>query len=141
MNKVLILIFFVVAGFSSCQKESDKPLFSQSPDDRLSETLAAYQTQLSGAENGWKALITTDTIKLVGRFHGSKATLIRATKEEGDAYLGGQFVLFSNYLDKIFTYFKRFTIEGQSYDIKADPLHRTIIFSWLDGSGNTQSFS
>ena len=230
MNKVLILIFLIAAGLSSCQKESDKPLFNESPDERLNETLTAYQTQLSGAENGWKALITTDsgkgatysfyfkfnnenrvvmvsdfdsasavtpkessyrlkalqqpslifdtysylhvladpdasqnggaygaglisdfefyfdsvatdTIKLVGRFRGSKIILIRATKEEGDAYLGGQFVLFSNYLDKILTYFKRFTIESQLYDIRVDPVTRSIVFSWLDGSGNTHSFS
>src|SRR5436190_74331 len=230
MNKVLILVFLIVAGLSSCQKDSDKPLFNESPDERLNETLTAYQSQLSEAENGWKALITTDsgkgptysfyfkfnnenrvvmvsdfdsasavtpkessyrlkalqqpslifdtysylhvladpdasqnggvygggllsdfefyfdsvvtdTIKLVGRFHGSKATLIRATKEEGDAYLGGQFVLFSNYLYKILTYFKRLTIESQLYDIRLEPTTRTIIFSWLDGTGNTQSFS
>jgi len=230
MNKVLVLIFLIAAGLSSCQKDNDKPLFNQSPDERLDETLTAYQDQLSGAENGWKALIktdsgkgatysfyfkfnnenrvvmvsdfdsasavtpkessyrlkalqqpslifdtysylhvlsdpdasqnggfygaglfsdfefyfdsvATDTIKLVGRLHGSKAILIRATKEEGDAYLGGQFVLFSNYLDEILTYFKRFTIDAQFYDIKAYPRYRTIIFSWLDGSGNTQSFS
>jgi hypothetical protein len=228
MKKFLLFSSFIIAVLSSCQKD-DNPVFDKSVDERVNETLTAYQTQLSGAENGWKALVTTDsgrgatysfyfkfndqnrvvmlsdfdsasavtlkessyrlkalqqpslifdtysylhvlsdpdasqnggvygaglfsdfefyfdsvstdTIKLVGRYHGSKAVLIRATKEEGDAYVGGQFVLFSNYLDKILTYFKRFTIESQLYDIKADPLHRTIIFSWLDGSGNLQTF-
>jgi hypothetical protein len=230
MNKVLILILLIVAGLSSCQKDDDKPLFNEFPDERLNETLDGYQSQLSGAENGWKALITTDsgkgatysfyfkfnnenrvvmvsdfdsasavtpkesgyrlkalqqpslifdtysylhviadpdasqnggtygaglnsdfefyfdsvatdTIKLVGRFKGSKAILIRATKGEGDAYLGGQFVVFSSYLYKILTYFKRFTIESQLYDIRVEPVTRSIVFSWIDASGNTHSFS
>ncbi len=60
MKKVLISIFIISAFLSSCKK-TDKPAFDKSPDERLNETLAAYQTQLSGAQNGWTGLITTDS--------------------------------------------------------------------------------
>ena len=60
MKKALVIIFIIVAGISSCKKE-DKPAFDKSADERLSEQLAAYQAQLSGAQNGWKALIKVDS--------------------------------------------------------------------------------
>ncbi len=56
MNKVLIYLLVVVTLISSCRKD-DKSVFSQSPDDRLNATLAKYQTQLSGAQYGWKGII------------------------------------------------------------------------------------
>ena len=62
MKKGLIVILIVAAVFSSCKK-ADKPAFDKSPDERLNETLAAYQTQLSGAQNGWKATIKVDSGK------------------------------------------------------------------------------
>jgi hypothetical protein len=81
-----------------------------------------------------------DTIKLVGRFNGSKMTLMRATKPEEDAYTAGQLAAGLN-INKILTYFKRLTVGTQLYDVKIDPLSRQFIFSWLDGSGNLQTFS
>ena len=49
----------LVTFFSSCKKE-DKPAFEKSADERLAETLAAYQTQLAGAQYGWKAILQTN---------------------------------------------------------------------------------
>ncbi|MCW3110287.1 MAG: hypothetical protein JWQ09_4793 [Segetibacter sp.] len=85
--------------------------------------------------------VTADTIKLTGRMHGSKAVLIKATKAEGDAYSSGRFILFSSYLNKIFTYFKRFTLGNVQYDIKVNSVTHNITFSWLDASGNLHSFT
>ena len=62
MKKVLITVLIISAYLSSCKK-ADKPAFDKSPDERLNETLAAYQTQLSGAQNGWKGFIKTDSGK------------------------------------------------------------------------------
>ena len=62
MKKILIVVLGVSAFLSSCKKK-DKSVFDKSPDDRINETLAAYQAQLSGAQNGWKALIKVDSGK------------------------------------------------------------------------------
>jgi Domain of unknown function (DUF4302) len=228
MKKVLIIIFIVAAGISSCKKE-DKSVFDKSPDERLSEKLAAYQAQLTGAQNGWKALIkvdsgkgstysfyfkfnnenrvvmlsdfdslstvtpkessyrlkalqqpslifdtysylhilsdpnetvsggvrgagllsdfefyfdstTADTIKLVGRFNGSKMMFVRATKAEEDAYNNGALVA-GLYINKIQTYFKRLTIGAQVYDIKINPVTRQITFYKLDANGDYNAFT
>lgn len=228
MKKVLIIVFLAVAALSSCKKE-DKSVFDKSPDERLKEKLAAYEAQLTGAENGWKAFIktdsgrgsiysfyfkfnnenrvgmlsdfdsssavtikessyrlkalqqpsllfdtysylhllsdpdgsvnggnngegllsdfefyfdstTADTVKLVGRFNGSKMVLIRATQAESDAFNSGQLSA-GLYINKILTYFKRLTIGSQLYDVKIDPVTRQFIFSWLDGGGNLQTFT
>ena len=86
---------------------------------------------------------TTDTIKLVGRFNGSKAILIRATQQEGASYDNGELgrgFLFQN-IEKYLNYFKRVTIEGVTYEINVNQTNRTITFSWLDGSGTVQTFT
>jgi len=83
---------------------------------------------------------SADTIKLVGRINGSKMSLVKATKPEADAYTSGQFAAGLN-INKILTYFKRLTVGTQLYDVKIDPLNRQFIFSWLDGSGNLQTFT
>jgi hypothetical protein len=67
-------------------------------------------------------------------------TLVRATKAEADAYTSGQLAAGLN-LNRILTYFKRLTIGSQLYDIKIDAVTRQIVFSWLDGSGNLQTFT
>ncbi len=83
---------------------------------------------------------STDTIKLVGRQNGSRLTLTRATQAEADAYNTGQLAAGLS-LNKILTYFKRLTIGTQLYDVKIDPVNKQFIFSWLDGSGNLQTFA
>ena len=228
MKKLLIAICIIAVAISSCKKDN-KSVFDKSPDERLKEKLDAYQVQLSGAQDGWKGLLvtdsgrgsthsfyfkfnnenrvvmlsdfdslsavtlkessyrlkalqqlsllfdtysylhvladpdgtvnggpvgaglfsdfefyfdaaTSDTIKLVGRFNGSKMTLVRATKAEADAYNSGQLAAGLN-INKILTYFKRLTIGTQLYDVKIDPVNKQFVFSWLDGSGNLQTFT
>jgi hypothetical protein len=78
----------------------------------------------------------TDSITLVGRFNGSKAVLVRATKQEADSYDNKELArgfLFQN-LDKYLNYFKRVTIGGVAYEINVNQDTRTVTFSWLDGS-------
>jgi hypothetical protein len=54
------IIYFSVALFLfSCKRENDR-IFDQSPDQRLNEALAAYEGQLSSAQNGWKGLLRTN---------------------------------------------------------------------------------
>jgi len=228
MKRILIAFLVVAAALSSCTKEDD-PVFEKSADERLQEKLAAYQAQLSGAQNGWNGLLVTDsgrgsthsfyfkfndqnrvtmlsdfdpvsaatfkessyrikalqqpsllfdtysylhvlsdpddavnggitgagllsdfefyfdsdlqdTIKLVGRINGSKMTFTRATQAEADAYNAGQLAA-GLYINNILTYFKRLTVGSQLYDVNIDPISRQFIFSWLDGSGNLQTFS
>lgn len=232
MKNSLIYFFAVLALLSSCKKD-DKSVFNQSADDRLNATLAKYQTQLSGAQYGWKGLVfpagggafsfyfkfndsnrvkmlsdfdsttavtlkessyrlkalqqpslifdtysyihlladpnedvtvlsnvnggpvgiglvsdfefyfdstTVDTIKLVGRFNGSKAILIRATSQEATAYNSGQLAA-GLLINKILTYFKRLTIGTQRLDVKVSMADRTIIFSYLDAGGNLRTFT
>jgi len=81
-----------------------------------------------------------DTIKLVGRINGSKMTLTRATQAEADAYNAGQLAA-GLYINNILTYFKRLTGASQLYDVNIDPISRQFVFSWLDGSGNLQTFT
>ncbi|HEV8084141.1 MAG TPA: DUF4302 domain-containing protein [Chitinophagaceae bacterium] len=83
---------------------------------------------------------TADVIKLVGRIHGSKLILIKATQAEEDAYNNGALASGLN-INKILTYFKRLTIGSQFYDIRIDPVTRKFIFSWLDANGNPVTFT
>lgn len=83
---------------------------------------------------------TMDRIKLVGRFNGSKMTLVRATQAEQTAYNNGALATGLS-INKILTYFKRLTIGTQLYDVKIDPLNRQFVFTWLDAGGNVQTFA
>lgn len=49
----LILLLII---FGSCKKD-DTTAFDKSPDERINETITKYQTILSGAANGWKAVV------------------------------------------------------------------------------------
>lgn len=60
MKNFLIVSLIIVAALSSCKKD-DKSVFDKSPDERLKEKLDAYQVQLSGAQDGWKGLLVTDS--------------------------------------------------------------------------------
>ncbi len=84
--------------------------------------------------------VSTDNIRLVGRIHGSKLILTRASQAEETAYNSGALAA-GLYINKILTYFKRLTIGSQLYDIKIDPVNRQFIFSWLDANGNLVTFS
>ncbi|HOZ78281.1 MAG TPA: DUF4302 domain-containing protein, partial [Ferruginibacter sp.] len=50
----------VLLAVSSCRKVDDSSVFGQSPDQRINETLAKYQAQLSGAQYGWKGIVATN---------------------------------------------------------------------------------
>jgi hypothetical protein len=56
-NKATLLyISIVLVAFTACKKD-DSTAFDKSPDERINETLANYQALLSGAENGWRAVV------------------------------------------------------------------------------------
>jgi hypothetical protein len=105
-----------------------------------------------------------DTIIFTGRQNGTKLTLVRATQQQGNDYLSGSLAksfafnkisALSTYIfdgtshdfgvgGKIFTYWKRFTIGGTTYEVDEgsfDPINRSITFSWYNGSGQKTSFS
>ena len=62
-------MLFAIAGFTSCKKDDDS-VFNESPDERLNKKLNEYQTLLSGAQNGWKAFLTTDSA-VAGPYQGT----------------------------------------------------------------------
>ncbi|MGC4037924.1 MAG: DUF4302 domain-containing protein [Chitinophagaceae bacterium] len=56
MRKSYIYFFAAVIFFSACKKD-ETHVFDETPDERLNEALANYQSQLSGAANGWNAVL------------------------------------------------------------------------------------
>lgn len=219
MKKIIVVFVLAVAAFAGCKKD-DQQLFNKSPDERLQETLTAYQTQLTAAPNGWKGFVypksggvytfyfkfndsnrvvmlssfdsasavtlkessyrlkalqqpslifdtysylhvladpnpnvnggalgaglqsdfefyfdssSADTINLVGRFNGSKATLIKATPEEAAGFVNGELGR-GFLLNKIPTYYERLTTSAGTFDFHIDPSARTI--SLPDATGN-----
>lgn len=116
-------------------------------------------------EFGYDPTLTQkDTLKFGGRFNGSKLNLVRATKEQGDAYLSGELAkafsfhnlsALSTYsMDgsvndigiggKLFTYWKRFSVEGKQYEIDEgsfDPFAKSIRFSSYSATGEKTSFT
>jgi hypothetical protein len=95
---------------------------------------------LSDFEFAFDVSNSPDTIRLVGRVNGSKMYLVKATAAEEAAFSAGQLAAGLS-INKILTYFKRLTIGTQLYDVKIDPVRRQFVFSWLDGSGNLQTFA
>ncbi len=55
--KQRLFIFLLLAGFLGACKKDTTRLFDESPDARLNKALATYQSQLTGAANGWKGVI------------------------------------------------------------------------------------
>lgn len=76
---------------------------------------------------------SADTINLVGRFNGSKATLIRATAEEATGFTNGQLAT-GFLLNKLLTYYKRLSVGSESVDFHIEPATRTIALT--DATGN-----
>jgi hypothetical protein len=60
MKKHLLYLFFFALALSSCKKDTTEPILGN-VDERLSETLTAYQSQLAGAQFGWKGYLLTDS--------------------------------------------------------------------------------
>ncbi len=85
----------------------------------------------------------TDSITLIGRFNGSKMILVRATKQEADAFDNkqlGNSLAFKN-INKYLNYFKRITVGSVVYEIKVDVISRLITLSWLNANGVLQTFT
>ncbi|QHS62559.1 DUF4302 domain-containing protein [Chitinophaga agri] len=80
-----------------------------------------------------------DTILLKGRYHESKAVLIKATAEEQAAYKGEKSNRLIDKIGTYLTYFKRLTLNGKSYDVAFDEASRTTTISWVDESGANQT--
>jgi hypothetical protein len=85
-----------------------------------------------------------DTVWMTGRQHGTRAFMVKATQAEAAAYAGGQLargLLQLQNLNKILYYFKRLTFGAKTYDVSINDNNKTIVFTWVDGSGNIQTFS
>lgn len=55
-RKISVYLLALLVVFAACKKEDD-PVFDQSPDERINATLTKYQTLLTGAQYGWKAVV------------------------------------------------------------------------------------
>ncbi len=53
--KKIIIYGLLLIGLVACKKSKNEP--DQRPDDRLTAALSGYQTQLTGAKNGWIAYL------------------------------------------------------------------------------------
>ena len=87
--------------------------------------------------------LTTDSIRLTGSINSAKVALKKATQQDLDDWQNGRWakVLAFQNIGKIQNYFKRITIGGKEYEIQVNLVTRTITFTWVDGSGNTQQFT
>ncbi|MES1223769.1 MAG: DUF4302 domain-containing protein, partial [Bacteroidota bacterium] len=56
MRKIIFCFFIAAALFSACKKD-ESHVFNQTPDERLNEVLNKYQSELSGAGNGWNGVL------------------------------------------------------------------------------------
>src|SRR5260221_4660720 len=82
------------------------------------------------------------TIHLAGNLNAAQGMLIKATQQQQSAYLAGNVLSLMTSaanLNNILEYFKRLSLGGVSYDLRFDPINRTITFTWVDGSGNLQT--
>lgn len=90
---------------------------------------------------------SADTIKLIGRIHGSKASLVRATQQEATAFNNkqlGNSLAFHNLKSKVFNYWKQFTVAGTTYEIddpSFDTVNRKVTISYLDAGGAKKSIT
>lgn len=58
MKNALLYILLAIVGLSGCSKDDD-PVFDQTPDERVNETLGRYEAALKAATDGWNARIVT----------------------------------------------------------------------------------
>lgn len=229
MKKNIAYILLLLTGFVSCRKDDD-PIFDQSPDVRINETLQKYEAALIAAADGWKATIipangatfhyyfrfngsnrvfmqadfdttsagtagqssyrlkalqqpclifdtysylhllsdpkgsvnggeygqglrydfefavdtvTTDTVKLTGRFHGSKLVLARATRPEREAWENNSWAraLALQHAGKFLTYFTRLDLGTAQYDLVVDHFNRRLTFYSYTTTGSRQPFT
>lgn len=55
MRKIWLIILLIAMAQTACEKNEAEP--EKRPDERLSETLSSYKTQLIGATYGWKGTL------------------------------------------------------------------------------------
>jgi hypothetical protein len=240
IKRTFLFLVVLLTVLSSCKKD-DTNAFAKSPDDRINETLATYQSLLSDASYGWKAVVyptgggaysfyfkfndanrvvmysdfdsltastpkessyrikalqqpslifdtytylhllsdpnenttnvqsdvngfrggtlgqglqsdfefaidtaTTDSVKLTGRQHGTKAYLKAATQQEAAAYnnglLASALVQLEN-ISKVLYYFKRLTLGGKVYDVSINDNAKNIAFTWINSNGSVSTFN
>jgi hypothetical protein len=72
-----------------------------------------------------------DTVLLTGRFHGSKAVLIKATQPEQDAYYQHHINRAIDSVSAILTYFRRMNVGADKYDISINKDLHQITFTWV----------
>ena len=58
MRRILLCTLAAVSLLASCRKYDDH-VFDKSPDQRINEALAQYQSAIAGATDGWNGSITT----------------------------------------------------------------------------------
>ena len=85
--------------------------------------------------------LTADSIHLTGRFNGSSMVLSKATQQQEQEWVSGQWkrgMLFEYTSRYILNYFKRLAIGGKQYEIQVNPASRTVVFTWIDDGGITR---
>ncbi len=82
--------------------------------------------------------IVGDTIKMTGRFNGSKAYLVKATEAEKIAYYAGEAWtkggIFNSLNNKIYNYWKRVTIDGVEHELVINSQARTMFVNRMVGT-------
>ncbi len=92
MKKIFLYTsLIIITVLAACRKE-DNRVFQESPDERLNKALSAYQAQLTGATNGWKAVVypagggafsfyfkfnDSNRVKMVSDFDSSSAVTLQ----------------------------------------------------------------
>ncbi|MDH7462437.1 DUF4302 domain-containing protein [Chitinophagaceae bacterium 26-R-25] len=78
--------------------------------------------------------VTKDSVKLTGRYNGSKAFMVPATQQESQDFAGsfGNAMDFEN-IANLTTYFKRLVLGSNQFDMSVNLSTRTITFSWVEG--------
>jgi hypothetical protein len=88
--------------------------------------------------------LTTDSIKLTGRFNGSTAVFRKASPQDRAAWeskkVYDNLVGLSN-LKKIANYFKRFTYNGTEYEIQFNTVFKWVVITWRDASGTAHTIT
>lgn len=82
--------------------------------------------------------LAADSIKLTGRFKGSKMILKKATQQDLETWQNGHWknvLLFEDLGARILNYFKRLSYGGEEYEIQVNMAERTVTFTWADGAG------
>ncbi|WP_205513736.1 DUF4302 domain-containing protein [Longitalea arenae] len=81
---------------------------------------------------------TADSIRLTGRFNGSKAVFRKASPQDRAAWENKEvrksMTALAN-LKKILHYFKRFNYNGIEYEIQINTVFKTAVITWKDASG------